>query len=400
MPASESIRFRPRVTLSRQVIVVRLLLLLCGLAGTPAQATVALARQYHAPCSMCHTVFPQLNRFGKSFLDNGFRIPNSENSSPLAFHHNIPFSFSTRASLQYDPQADKKVTTVWDDLQLHGSGLLTRNDSFYLHHHIFENSRGGDIYEAWLQHSFDGKAHLNLRVGQFVQLLAFAPEIQRLNYGDYIVYKMQVGLDDFTFASRLTGVLLTGGALEDGVRYSVSFTQPHRVFDGGAEMGSASSPTLAFTSPVFANLFARVQYRRNHQQFGLFTDFGQTNLITDQGHFADHYARYGLDAEIACGKGRIYGLWIVGTNSDPVGTGARGSLNGGFAGVDYRFNPRILAYVHYDHAQTRSPLGGDQQQGPSLGVIGLVKPFLQVQAEYEHRQAADNLFVLSTRVGF
>src|SRR6516225_5696253 len=40
-----------------------------------AQAIPAFARQTKLGCNTCHTIFPQLTRFGRDFRDNGFRTP-------------------------------------------------------------------------------------------------------------------------------------------------------------------------------------------------------------------------------------------------------------------------------------------------------------------------------------
>ena len=43
------------------------------LVAADAQAIPAFARKYKVGCNTCHTIYPQLNRFGRDFRDNGFR---------------------------------------------------------------------------------------------------------------------------------------------------------------------------------------------------------------------------------------------------------------------------------------------------------------------------------------
>lgn len=45
------------------------------LVATDAQAIPAFARKTQFGCNTCHTIFPQLTRFGRDFRDNGFRTP-------------------------------------------------------------------------------------------------------------------------------------------------------------------------------------------------------------------------------------------------------------------------------------------------------------------------------------
>jgi len=50
-------------------------LALCGLAVTmPAQAVPSFARQTGLPCASCHTVFPELTSFGRSFKLHGYTL--------------------------------------------------------------------------------------------------------------------------------------------------------------------------------------------------------------------------------------------------------------------------------------------------------------------------------------
>ncbi len=46
-----------------------------------ANAIPAFAQKYHFSCAVCHTVFPNLNPFGRAFWRNGFRLPNT-NGTP------------------------------------------------------------------------------------------------------------------------------------------------------------------------------------------------------------------------------------------------------------------------------------------------------------------------------
>jgi len=50
-------------------------LALC-LAVTPAQAVPSFARQTNLPCQSCHTVFPELTPFGRSFKMHGYTMTN------------------------------------------------------------------------------------------------------------------------------------------------------------------------------------------------------------------------------------------------------------------------------------------------------------------------------------
>ena len=167
--------------------------------GAPSQAVPAFARIHRLPCSACHSHVPQLNDFGRAFQLNNFRIPGQEKDAPLALRRTSPLGLEMLAHVSNDSRAAKgeKWNRSFDALLLQGGGLLTLKDSFYLHHHVLEDNRPGDVYELWVQHAFDDKANLKLRIGQYEQPLGLSPEILRLTHSGYLGYEAGVGQNDF-----------------------------------------------------------------------------------------------------------------------------------------------------------------------------------------------------------
>ena len=45
------------------------------------EAIPTFSRKYQTSCSTCHYAFPKLNKFGKTFQNNGFRYPKGEDAS-------------------------------------------------------------------------------------------------------------------------------------------------------------------------------------------------------------------------------------------------------------------------------------------------------------------------------
>ena len=68
---------------SLAVTLVALFVLALSFAMVPkkANAIPAFAQKYHFSCAVCHTVFPNLNPFGRAFWRNGFRLPGT-NGTP------------------------------------------------------------------------------------------------------------------------------------------------------------------------------------------------------------------------------------------------------------------------------------------------------------------------------
>jgi hypothetical protein len=65
-----------RSALSASLVAVALIL-----AAPNAEATPKFARQTGQNCSFCHSGVPRLNDTGLSFKNNGFRLPNSNETS-------------------------------------------------------------------------------------------------------------------------------------------------------------------------------------------------------------------------------------------------------------------------------------------------------------------------------
>jgi len=55
------------------------------LAFTPAPsyALPNFAKKHEASCTLCHTVWPALNRFGEQYFMNGFQMPDTEDGGDV-----------------------------------------------------------------------------------------------------------------------------------------------------------------------------------------------------------------------------------------------------------------------------------------------------------------------------
>jgi hypothetical protein len=408
------------------------------LVQRPAGATPAFARQYKMECRSCHTQFPQLNETGRRFRLNNYRFADQKGRAPLAWERGIPVSFQARAHLGWTENGDSEYEDRLDDFQLLASGLFTRRDSFYVHHHIFQNERWGDLLEAFVQHSFPGRLHANLRFGQYEQPLAFSPEKQLLTYSEYLIYDTEVGLNDFLFGPGVRGLMLDLGSLGNGTRLTFSIHQPRRAIshghehgdedpheggdghgdgdgDGddhghgfrprgeGGEPGEGDHLEALSTHPKFGSLL-RIQHQfREGRRAGVFGYAGRTQIVTEDGRFNDDFYRWGFDAEALAGKWRLYGLWMTGRHSSPSGSGRDGTLRGGFVGADYSVNPRLIAHTRYDRANARGPLSEGLNQQLVVGVSAV--PLKRVQSwrllgEYQRAQGGRNGFFLATRLAF
>jgi hypothetical protein len=132
------------------------------LTAADAQAIPAFARKYKLGCNACHTIYPQLNRFGRDFRDNGFRMPDEiqdflKKSTPAApaqgtaaatedfwsfIPDQIPFSIQAKLHDAINPKGDVKSDFQLEELQLQSGGTFTPRISYYLHHHLVSRPSG------------------------------------------------------------------------------------------------------------------------------------------------------------------------------------------------------------------------------------------------------------------
>ena len=75
-------------------------------AQSSAEAIPLFAQRYHMSCGTCHSVLPELNDFGNSFRNHGYRLPKS-----------VPVHGTTGVALRYqmeweqDPAAGSRRWT-------------------------------------------------------------------------------------------------------------------------------------------------------------------------------------------------------------------------------------------------------------------------------------------------
>ena len=108
--------------------------LLFGVFATPAQAVPSFARQTGMACAACHTVFPELNSFGRSFKLNGYTLTgikqveakSSTAASGLQFNQIPPLSMMLQvANTNTKSQYPKSQSTLPDQLSFFFAGEIS-----------------------------------------------------------------------------------------------------------------------------------------------------------------------------------------------------------------------------------------------------------------------------------
>ena len=152
---------------SLAVTLVALFVLAVSFAMVPkkANAIPAFAQKYHFSCAVCHTVFPNLNPFGRAFWRNGFRLPGT-NGTPadatqitngLSLPNPWPIPIVLEAQIYYQHITNENVSTrkgysqsdafgTLDDIVIGGADKLytpfVNSLSFYVN---YSSANGGSL---------------------------------------------------------------------------------------------------------------------------------------------------------------------------------------------------------------------------------------------------------------
>ena len=173
------------------ITMVALFVLALSFALVPkkANAIPAFAQKYHFSCAVCHTVFPNLNPFGRAFWRNGFRLPGTEGTPAdatqitegLSLPNPWPIPIMVEPIISYQHTTNENVSNSTDAF---GAGVdvvdagafklytpLADSLSFYVHYGF---SAGGPFKDKQIFASINGLGsglgvapHLfNLKLGQ------------------------------------------------------------------------------------------------------------------------------------------------------------------------------------------------------------------------------------------
>jgi hypothetical protein len=372
-------------------------------------------------------MYPQLNRFGRDFRDNGFRMPDEIEpllrqkpgaagpAEPVPSHggddqagaddfwsfipDQVPFSLQGKVHDIINPKGNVKTDVQFDELQLQAGGTMTPRVSYYLHHHLAEEGEPGDLYAGWVRFNNLVGSSWNVTVGQFELPLSFSPEIERLSSFEYLVYGQQLGANPFDLNTPQLGVTAFGQS-QKGTK----------VWFGAANgFGLAvDESTDTFDNNSFKDVYARVAQELGEHVIGGAVYYGRARGTAATGGFSDDFVRVSGDALANFGKVIVYGTAVYGRDRDPLGTGARRSYTGGFAEGDLFLTDRTVLTARFDAVHVPLPAiveAGGGEQGESgdpaaeddvpfrvntlaftPGIQHLVRPNVKIGFEYQVRQ--------------
>lgn len=396
------------------------------LLATEAQAIPSFARRTKLGCNTCHTIFPQLTRFGRDFRDNGFRTPDEIESllkkttppqpAPTPAEDfwsfipdQVPLSIQAKLHDVINPKGEIKNDVQLEELQLQSAGIITPRISYYLHHHLVEEGSPGTLYTGWVRfNNLLATNWLNVTVGQFELPLSFSPEIERLSAFEYLAFDRQIGANGFTLGTPQLGLEVFGQS-ERGTKVWAG------VVNGSGL--ALDETTAAFDSNTFKDVFARVTQEIGESFVGGYVYYGHASATPQSGNpFTDAFIRAGGDGSLSLPTARtviINATLLYGRDDNALGTGERRTFYGGFVEGDCFITDRTVVLVRFDGVHQSQPavFGTAPDDADAIfrvntlavtpGIQWLARPNVKLGFQYQVRQTrAEDRAIAQLHISF
>lgn len=322
-------------SLVRSAVALQACVAVVALAASPSQAIPLFAQRYRLSCTTCHTVFPELNKFGNYFRDHGYRIPN------------VPRHGTTGVALRYQMEWEREPPAGqrrWSP----GGILLSNADigavAAFLHYNLGAGGGPGAVYLGYLAH-YDEHTKSLFRAG-FLELPLVQSPGQRLDdLAPYGYYQTRVGLNDLTLAQPRIGIQnerTIGKVVLDG---TLAISDYNGSAYGGKPLQTGVS---TYQSLPEVGLFARVPVAANVDvtAHGL---LGQRGIgVGGQATFQDEYQRYAIGVHARARKYDLLAEQSFGFDGDIDGAGHSAASGGGFVRLKYYPEPNAYVGIRYD----------------------------------------------------
>jgi hypothetical protein len=281
-----------------------------SLYGNPS-----FARSTDSPCFACHTHshFPDLNPDGRTFKEMGYRLNFSDDPEGPWALTTPPVSFQGILGVTGPATSFRDSRFSVHSVQIFLSGPIAPRISVYIHHHLVEENKAGELYEAQIRLDQPGDLPFMIRVGKFEPYFANFPK-DRITHSGFLPYQVRVGSNPSTLGSPKFGV---------GTLWFLGDT--FRIVGEG------------FFRPTGPEGFLRPYGKGSNFEVGWFLNGGRyTDLLGKDRSggdllFSDPFYRIGLDFALypfSFLEGN--GLFYWGDHRNPSGSGERVRYGAGF----------------------------------------------------------------------
>lgn len=304
------------------------------LSPQSARAVPLFAQRYHLSCETCHSVLPELNAFGRSFREHGYRLK-------------LPQHGTTIAAIRY--QLEYEVNPAPGNKRFEQGGVILGAENFggisaFVHYNLGADGGPGGLYLGYLA-GYSTHARSLVRAGLFELPLAQSPGQRLDDLQQYGYYGTHVGLNDLALASPRWGAQYerTVGSIQGDLTVSLgefkgSAYGGKPISTGESTWNNVPEVGLWLHGPVVPGVDVGGEYLN-----------GQRWIVPNgRPGFADTYSREGLVLHSAVRKWDVQAeqWWGNDLNSDGFGTVQASS--GGYARLKYYPSPHFYLGVRYD----------------------------------------------------
>lgn len=337
-----------------------------------ALAIPVFARQYGISCSTCHAAFPRLNSFGKSFIDNNYRLENwKENTlqtgdDMLQLPKTVPLALRAQAYVQTHQANDMDPTSgtvnnksSWDFqspylIKLLSSAPLSDHINYYFYGILAEQGVNGNAFveDAWISHDDVFGSGVGMQLGQFQVSDLMFPRETRLTTQDFMAYRLAgityergvIFSRDFGPANLALGVANGNGIDTSYAANSAGYRRPETLFDNNNSK-SVFGRIGTDIGPVRTGLFGYTGKQPS----------GGPGISTTEGARETNKQVLGLDFSGDDGQLYWFGqmLWNRWDNFLDDSPDVNRNWNGGFVGADYVYSERWTYSLLYNRAMAK-----------------------------------------------
>lgn len=297
----------------------------------PAGAIPVFAHRYGVSCQACHTVVPELNRFGQAFRDSGYRWP-----APTPIHGTLPLAIKTNLAYTSEPDPTGLPKAVVDEIEFLSFGPVGKRMAYRFEQYWVDGGRIGLTRDAYLEYKSDPTSFwhgynapsLAVQLGQFTLPLPNDPETMRPTENHYAIFDQTVGNNVFDLFDDRMGVSLSYGNRLGEVRaLALNGHDPQSGLSSGG------------TDTMFSARFGLAELSLWAYQY---------HGIRTLGPIPDSFTRRAVAFTSALGKAQTSLLLQTGNDSSPFGSGNSAVSSGGYLQEQWMASDRWIVTARYD----------------------------------------------------
>jgi mono/diheme cytochrome c family protein len=341
-----SSKFAPR-SVARVFVALLLGAIAFAASARSALAMPVFAQRYHLTCAACHTALPELNAFGNSFRNHGYRLPASvprHGTTVVAFRYNFEYENDPVAGARRFSPGESDSILADEDIG---------NVNVYLHYGLGSQGAPSAPYLGFLS-TYDAHVNELYRLGLFEVPLTQSPGQRLDSISEYGYFGTAVGHNDLALNAPRLGFETErtfGNAMLIG---TLAFGEYKGAAYGGKPVFDGASTTAE--RPEFG-LYGRLPIGDYVQLNAQVLDGSRNISLPGEAVYIDPYDRFGYGADFFAFKKTLNltaQQWL-GHDDDANGDHLGIDSSGGYVRLKYFITPHVFIATRLDNAANPFP---------------------------------------------